>query len=190
MPIEPIAVFDESWNLYIGQQRHVLTSSEHNEWGTPPFVIEMARKVMGSIDLDPASNALAQQWIRAERYFCAEDDGLSQVWGGNVWLNPPYGKVGNRSQQDVWFEYLLSQPYRKAIILTKAVPGYLWWTKYFRKQIPVCITDDCLSFVNMELLAETGEISTGKSKTASCIWYLGNGQNKFAEVFDKIGRIV
>jgi hypothetical protein len=62
------------------------------EWYTPPEYIELARTVLGNIDLDPASNAQAQKTVRADRYFTAADDGLTQEWRGRVWLNPPYSQ--------------------------------------------------------------------------------------------------
>lgn len=71
--------------------RTVLTSSASDEWYTPPEYIEFAHSVMGGIDLDPASNEIAQHWIRAARYFTINDNGLEMPWHGRVWLNPPYG---------------------------------------------------------------------------------------------------
>lgn len=71
---------------------HVAQNSGENEWYTPPQYIEAARVVMGSIDLDPASSAVAQKTVKAKRWFGIDNDGLDKVWRGNVWLNPPYAK--------------------------------------------------------------------------------------------------
>jgi hypothetical protein len=109
------------------QSMEVLTSSETNEWYTPPWVIELVREVLGEIWLDPASNDHAQQWIKARRYYTVEDDGLSLPWASEtLFLNPPYGKTGSRSNQEIWMSYLISQlPYiGSCIALTKTVPGY------------------------------------------------------------------
>src|SRR5262249_14971473 len=46
-----------------------------SEWYTPPEYVEAARDVLGGIDLDPASNHLAQATVRATRYFTKQDDG-------------------------------------------------------------------------------------------------------------------
>jgi len=79
-----------------------------DNWMTDPKVIELARVTMGSIDFDPASNMIAQQYVKAHTFcvhpndykvtdFIKHDvlcDGLDQNWKGNVWLNPPYS-IGN-----------------------------------------------------------------------------------------------
>ena len=62
-----------------------------DEWYTPPPIIEAARNLMGSIDLDPASCEAANTVVQAKQYFGINDDALQQHWGGNLWLNPPYG---------------------------------------------------------------------------------------------------
>lgn len=62
-----------------------------NEWFSPPSVVEVARAVMGGIDLDPASNAIANRVVRATTYYTEQENGLLQDWRGRVFMNPPFG---------------------------------------------------------------------------------------------------
>ena len=68
----------------------ILVSNASDEHNTPCYLIEAAREVMGSIDLDPMSNELANETIRATTYYTKEDDSLNKDWFSNVWLNPPF----------------------------------------------------------------------------------------------------
>ncbi len=65
-------------------------------WVTPSDVIEAAREVMGSIDLDPASEEAANKIIGAKDYYTEITNGLNpnNKWYGNVWVNPPGDKRG------------------------------------------------------------------------------------------------
>lgn len=74
-------------------------SSATNEHYTPPEIVAAAREVLGEIDLDPATCAVANRVVRA-RLFCSEQQsGLDQSWTSfddkpaRVFLNPPGGKL-------------------------------------------------------------------------------------------------
>ena len=88
-----------------GRERVQLHFTGDMEWYSPPELIERARAVMGSIDCDPASCALAQRVGRARTWFDAKRDGLKQRWTGNVWLNPPF----SRGLIDQFVEKLLAE---------------------------------------------------------------------------------
>jgi len=59
-----------------------------DEWITPKFILD----ALGPFDLDPCC-AVDQPWATAAKAFTIEDDGLSQIWLGSVWMNPPYGRA-------------------------------------------------------------------------------------------------
>jgi len=171
------------------QTMEVLVSSETNEWYTDPGTIALVKRVLGPIELDPATCKLPQMWIKAKRYFTVDDDGLAQDWGcRTLFMNPPYGKTGNMSNQEIWMDKLITSLPRigACIALTKTVPGYQWWTKLWRGAWPghLCITDDRLAFV-----ASNGT-ARGKSKAASSFWYYGPHADRFQAVFDESGRVV
>lgn len=81
------------------------------EYYTPAYIIEPVRRVLGSIDYDPASSELANSIVKATRYSSdpgyidyAPDwgdgiphrhfagGGLTEVWRGKIWLNHPFGR--------------------------------------------------------------------------------------------------
>ncbi len=77
-------------------QHHSIT----NEHPTPEPVVKMARDLLGAIDLDPASTPEFNSRVRAAEIYTQEQDGLTQPWYGNVFLNPPGGKL--RKVGDRW----------------------------------------------------------------------------------------
>jgi len=99
--------------LIVNMMSHQLINqtSGRTEWYTPPEIIEAARRVMGGIDLDPASSAAANVFVKATTIYTrprytslpsspgydtevrAYEDwgGLSNAWFGNVWMNHPFG---------------------------------------------------------------------------------------------------
>lgn len=177
------------------QSMKILTSSETNDWYTPPHIVRAARECMGGIDLDPASCQAANKWIGANHIYTVKDDGLEQDWKGRVWLNPPYGKIGNKSSQDVWARKLEDEVeagrVKEACLLTKCVPGYKWWERLFHLW-PVCFVRERIEFIRLDSQGQIAE--TGQAKAGTSIWYVGQLSSesifRFRDAFNHLGRII
>lgn len=64
-------------------------SSKKHDWATPwPLFRELDAR-LGPFDLDVCATA---RNAKCGKFFSPEDDGLSQVWHGVCWMNPPYGR--------------------------------------------------------------------------------------------------
>jgi hypothetical protein len=70
-------------------------------------------------DLDVAAPPGGPWHVPCERYYTAEDDGLSQPWDGLVWCNPPY------SNFLPWAERFANTP--RAVIMGFALPRCKWF---------------------------------------------------------------
>jgi len=102
-----------------------LMSSDSNEWYTTPDIINAVIEVMGDIDLDPCSNSHTAPNVPAAKHFTQKDDGLSQNWYGQVYVNPPYGR-----QLPLWIDKIVTEYNAgniSAIVLVPARPDTRWF---------------------------------------------------------------
>lgn len=72
---------------------HVAHNSGNNEWYTPQWLIDKVKYVLGEIDIDPASNEVAQQRIGAKVFYTKDNSGLDKEWHGSLFMNPPHGSA-------------------------------------------------------------------------------------------------
>jgi hypothetical protein len=83
-------------------------SSRTDRWYTPLDVIVRAQKVLGNIDLDPATDEFGNARVGATYILTEKEDGLVAPWvSGTVFLNPPGGKRGNKSLAGLFWERLM-----------------------------------------------------------------------------------
>lgn len=152
------------------------------EWYTPKRYIEMARDVLGNIDLDPASNDVAQQWIKASQYFNAAEDGLKQSWHGRIWCNPPYGR-----QVHKWLEKGLDSYQQKTIdcaIFLLNRTGAAWYKTLIKRVTAICEVKKRISFVDASGTPQPSP------RYYNDFIYLGRDPERFDRVYSAIGDVV
>ena len=152
------------------------------EWYTPPKFIEMARSVLGEIDLDPASNPIAQGWIKAGKFYTEHDNGLIQPWHGRVWCNPPYNKF-TKMFVCRGLELYQAKEVESCIFLINRT-GAHWFTDMVDQFDAICAVRKRISFLN-----PLGELE-GQPRYYNDFLYLGKDVKKFKKIFSEVGRIM
>lgn len=99
---------------------NVQHSSRTDKWWTPLDILERVHMVVGPITLDPASSLEANERVRAQNIITEEQDGLTTPWAaGSLFLNPPGGKLGNKSKTALFWKRLME--HRETGKLTHAI---------------------------------------------------------------------
>ena len=163
------------------KKAHVSYNSGENEWYTPINIIESARAVLGVIDLDPASNPVANEIVKAEKFYTKEDDGLSFSWFGNVWINPPYAQP---LIQDFANKIISERDNcNQLIVLVNNATETKWFQCLMQKADAVCFPKGRVKFWNPDKVSATP--LQGQS-----IIYFGHNISKFLQEFKGYGFVL
>ena len=156
------------------------------EWYTSSNIVEGAFDVMGGIDLDPASNPVANKYVKADKFFTKDDDGLEQDWYGRVFMNPPFTKdVINKFTGKLITEYEQGNV-TEAILLVESSNQPLW----FSDLVMACDayymhTDRSGRFYYWN----PNEDEDQRGQSRGYLFYFGGNVDKFVEVFKSTGVI-
>lgn len=151
-----------------------------DECYTPSDYAQAVRDVLGTIDLDPASCAAANEVIRARRFLTAAQNGLKRKWRGRVFLNCPY------SHPLPWAERLCefyeSDAVPEAIALFNSRTGSRWFD-LLASRAWRCEVRTRIKFWGPAT-------SGGNGMQDQVFFYLGDRPERFIARFQSIGRIV
>jgi hypothetical protein len=166
--------------LKIANGAHVVNNSGNSDWYTPEKYVELARMVLGFIDTDPCSCEAANEVVRAETFYTAEQDGLQQEWHGCVFVNPPYGD-GTVEQFAVKLLLELEQGRAtQAVFLVNNCTETKWFQTLVCHATAVCFPCGRISFWSPERPSKT-------PLQGQAILYFGNNAKRFKGVFSCIG---
>jgi site-specific DNA-methyltransferase (adenine-specific) len=181
---------EEQWRIISGngdeksKPVHVSQNTGQPEWYTPAEYIEAARKVLGGIDLDPASSEIAQETVRAGEFYTAENEGLSKEWRGRVWLNPPYNAELIGQFVGKLCDHVQAGDVPAALLLVNNATE----TKWFQEASSVCRAT-CFPSGRIRFLNEHGD-AEGAPLQGQSILYFGDRPEAFREEFQRFGFCV
>lgn len=162
---------------------HVSHNSGENQWYTPEEYVEAARKVMGSIDIDPASNAQANEVVKAKVFYSKENDGLTKEWNGNIWLNPPYAQPLISLFSAELVKKIKSKEIKQALVLVNNATE----TKWFQEMVNIC-NAICLISGRVRFLDPSGR--PGAPLQGQIVLYFGAKVVQFTKEFSNFGSIL
>ncbi|MEA1050479.1 hypothetical protein U5801_11755 [Lamprobacter modestohalophilus] len=149
---------------------------------TPPELAELALRVLGGIDLDPATDNSGCSLIQNERGFTADDDGLSQPWHGRVWLFPPHD--GRRA---AWVQKLLHEHRRgrvSAALLYTALDSRAPWFHHLTRSASICFVSG-----SMQAVEDNGQLMA-RSRHGAILAYLGPQPEHFSAEIADLGTVM
>ena len=154
-----------------------------NEWYTPAAHINAARAVLGRIELDPASSAIANATVGAEKIYTIDDDGLAQEWRGKVWMNPPYAQPWiARFMAKLAMECSVGNV-TEAIALTHNYTDTSWFQNAAVGSSAICFTRGRIGFLSPE--GKRAAPTQGQA-----FFYYGRNVSGFAEQFERFGLVM
>lgn len=170
--------------------QHLSITNEHY---TPLFIIDRVRLVFGGhIDTDPAStDFINRERVKAINYFSIEDNGLNQKWHGNVFLNPPGGKINNKSSQSIWLD-TANRKYREGEITSFIFVAFNMEILRISAKVLtnqwVCVPYQRIAY-DIYLEASQRYHQKKSPPHTSFLIYFGHNPNLFKQAFDEVGTI-
>ena len=156
---------------------------ERYEWYTPKVYIDSVYKVLGHIDLDPASSMLANNTVGALSYYTIDDDGLDQDWYGKVWMVPPFSPGMSSKFCMKLAEHVREGDITEAIVLVRNATDTGWFHEVAALSSAMVLHRKRIKFVSPIGNYEKSLISM----FGQVFIYIGTKQNIFLNEFSQFG---
>lgn len=160
---------------------HVSNNSGNNEWYTPPEFILAAKKVLGTIDLDPASSVIANKIVKATTFYTIDDNGLEKDWYGNVWMNPPYASGLIKKFIYKLTEEIQLKNVKQCIVLVNNATETEWFQQLLKSSNGIVLLKKRVKFIAKDLITKSYPLQ------GQALLYNGKNTEKFFEVFSEFG---
>lgn len=146
-----------------------------DSWCTDKLVIEVARTFLGDIDIDPATNLYAQEFIRAKHFYTKETNGLTKPWYGRLWLNPPYSMPLIKQFTDKLIQQVDAGNVTEGMILVNSASD-TQWCQALMMRYPVAFSRRRLQFTHPDYVGTQNRVGqalfyVGGTPARAIEWY-------------------
>ncbi len=171
-----------AWRELTKRKRpHVAHNSGDQEWYTPEEYVRAARLVLGRIDLDPASTAVANAVVGAETFFTRQTDGLAQEWRGRVFTNPPYAADLVAKFAEKLAASFEAGLVTAALVLVNNATETRWFQRLWSVASAVCFPLGRVKFWHPRKVATPLQ--------GQAVLYLGPAADAFVSEFSRFGAV-
>jgi phage N-6-adenine-methyltransferase len=160
---------------------------DSDSWFTPSYYAELARNVMGRIDLDPFSSSTANEVVKSKRFFDINSDAFKQKWfnnSGTVFMNPPYGRNLIKPSVEIFVKNLQENSISQAVVLVNNATETKWFQLLLKHASSVCFASKRISFDSPD-----GKNVSGNTR-GQVFLYFGTNSKAFESSFKKVGIVL
>ena len=154
---------------------------DSDAWYTPKIYIDAVREVLGEIDLDPYSDEIANNTVKAKTFYSINNPAEENEWDcKTVWMNPPYTAQIIKPAVCKFIEEYKKYNF-EGIVITNNATETKWFKSLVTNSKYYCFTDHRISF---ETYDGKNESNNTRGQT---FFYFGNNPMKFKSAFSKFG---
>jgi hypothetical protein len=138
----------------------------------------------GRIVQFPASSIIANETVRAATFYTKEDDGLTQRWGGRVWMNPPYGQPLIAQFSEAFAARYEAGEFEQGVVLVNNATETAWFQRLVRIASAVCFPAGRVRFIDADGQAN------GAPLQGQSVLYCGREVGAFEDQFRQFGHVL
>jgi len=160
-------------------------SPENCEWYTPSKIKKAVYNTLLKIDLDPCSNP-GYPNIEATHHYTKIDNGLTKIWWGNVYMNPPYGSHTKKWVRKMIDSYQSGNVLQALILLPARIETNYWY------DLSPCVSMWCAIHNRIKFSSDSSSKIKNVGSFGSAMMLLSDDistQERFIDNFGKIGII-
>nr|WP_136251422.1 DNA N-6-adenine-methyltransferase [Ningiella ruwaisensis] len=160
---------------------------DSDAWFTPKKYINLVKRVIGDIELDPFSSAQANEVVGALRFFDESSDAFKQKWfetPGTVFMNPPYSRQLINASIACFIQHLKAGEISEAIVLVNNATETKWFQHLLDESAALCLVSKRIAFENRD-----GKHVSGNTRGQAFL-YFGSNVRAFKRVFKTEGAVL